>query len=580
MRVNDNRNMILAIVLSMFVLIGWTFISGHFLPVAPKPVAAAQQEQQSAAPQSQAGPVADRPTRIRPLAAVLGESPRLPIRTPKLVGSINLKGARIDDIMLPTYAETIAKHSPAVRLYSPSGTADSYFASFGWVGQGLKAPNEDSVWTAQGSALTPTSPVVLTWNNNAGQTFEIRLTVDENYMITAAQKVSNGGPASVGVKPYALISRKGHSKDLSTWTIHTGPIGVYDKAANYDVDFANLDGQEPGFFTKFFGTKAVAGDNRYTIAGGWVGFTDKYWLSALVPDQKTSVTGKFQGRDGQYQADISPTETILPAGRANTQTTRLFTGAKEVNTLQAYEGAGILLFTRAIDWGWFEIIEKPIFYLLDWLFHMVGNFGVAIILLTIIVRGAMFPIAQRQFVSMGKMRTLQPRMKALQEQHKNDKAKLQQEMMAMYQREKINPLGGCLPIFLQIPIFFALYKVLMLSTEMRHQPFVFWIKDLSAPDPLTPVNLFGLLPFTPPHFFAIGVLPILLGITMYVQQKLNPAPMDETQKQVFAIMPWMFMFIMAPFAAGLQLYWVVSNLLTIGQQKWLYSRDPSLKPAK
>jgi YidC/Oxa1 family membrane protein insertase len=352
--------------------------------------------------------------------------------------------------------------------------------------------------------------------------------------------------------------------------MHTGPIGVFGGSTDYGVKFKHLD-ENP------------AGEARSTT-GGWLGFGDKYWLTALVPDQKLAVDAAFRsGGAQQYQADYRPAPTIIAPGATAVLGSHLFAGAKEVGLLRQYEkDQGFVLFDRAIDWGWFYWFEQPIFWILDNLFRLTGNFGVAIILLTLIVRGLMFPIAQRQFKSMAAMRIVQPKMKAIQERHKDDKAKQQQEIMKLYQEEKVNPLAGCLPIFIQIPVFYALYKVLMLTIEMRHKPFIGWIQDLSAPDPLTPVNLFGLLPFTPPSFLHLGILPILLGITMYYQFKLNPQPMDDAQKQVFALMPWIFMFVMAPFAAGLQLYWVVSNLLTIAQQKWLYSQHPQLKavPAK
>lgn len=564
---NENRNLILALVLSAIVLLGWSLLSSHVAPVANKPAVVYKQGKPVATPQPQATPAAVTPAAIRDRKLVLAEtqSQRVPIVTPRLRGSIDLKGARIDDLVLSDYKETIARNSPPIRLLSPSGTPDAYFAGFGWTGQNVAVPDENTLWTATGNQLTPQTPVTLSWDNGQGQRFTIAIAVDEHYLFTITQGVSNTGAAPVAIAPWTLASRTGVSKDPSTWTFHTGPIGTFDGATDYDVSFKKLtpDG----------------GPMHFPTTGGWIGFTDKYWLTALIPDQKVRVDAYFQAGSGnRYQANLEMPSQIVPPGKTATSTTRLFAGAKEVPLLRSYENKlGITNLSRAVDWGWFRFVELPLFYLLDWLFKMFGNFGVAIILLTIIVRGLMFPVAQRQFVSMAKMRTLQPRMKALQERYKDDKAKLQQEMMAMYQKEKINPLGGCLPIFLQIPVFYALYKVLMLSIEMRHQPFVLWIRDLSAPDPLTPVNLFGYLPFTPPHAIAIGVLPILLGITMYVQQKLNPAPMDETQKQVFAIMPWLFMFIMAPFAAGLQLYWTISNLLTIAQQKWLYSRDPSLK---
>lgn len=577
---DDKKNIILAVLLTAAILFGWPYVSTYFFPAANPPATKIEGGKTTAVANPAADPAADSVTAIRDRALVLKESPRIPIRTPKLDGSINLKGARIDDIVLPTYSETIAKDSPAVRLYSPAGTQDAYFAGFGWQGEGLKTPNKDTVWTAQGRELTPTSPVTLSWNNGAGQTFEIRLSVDENYMISAAQKVSNSGAGAVGVTPFSYVSRAGHSKDLSTWTIHTGPMGVFNKAANYDIGFDNLDGNEPGFFAKMFGTKAVAGANAYTSTGGWSGFTDKYWLSALVPDQREVFTGQFRkGAGTMYQADIAYKQTLVPARKAVTQTTRLYVGAKEVKTLQAYERAGIPLFDRAIDWGWFYWFEQPIFALLHWLFETLGNFGVAIICLTFVVRGLMFPVAQRQFASMAAMRAVQPKMKALQEKYKDDKPKLQQEMMALYKTEKVNPLAGCLPIFIQIPIFFALYKVLMLTIEMRHQPFILWIKDLSAPDPLHILNLFGLLPFTPPSFLAIGVLAVLLGISMWLQFKLNPAQMDPMQQQIFSIMPWMMMFIMAPFAAGLLVYWITNNCLSMAQQWWLYRRHPVLSTA-
>ncbi|MEC3951315.1 membrane protein insertase YidC [Sphingobium sp. HWE2-09] len=562
---DDKKNIILAVLLTAAILFGWPYVSHYFFPAANPP--ATKIEGGKTTPVAAPGTdTADGPATIRDRAIVLKESPRVPIRTPKLTGSINLKGARIDDIVLPTYRETIAKDSPAVRLYSPSGTQDAYFAGFGWQGEGLKTPNKDTLWTAQGSELTPTSPVTLTWNNGAGQLFEIRLTVDENYMISAAQKVSNSGTGAVAVKPYSYISRNGIPKDPDTWTIHVGPMGVFNGAANYDVNYKDLD-KGPS-------------SQSFTSKGGWIGFTDKYWLSALVPGNDADFAGQFRkGAGTQYQADAALGSTMLAPGKAATQSIRLYVGAKEVKTLQAYERTGVKLFDRAIDWGWFYWFEQPIFALLHWLFETLGNFGFAIICLTFVVRGLMFPVAQRQFASMAAMRAVQPKMKALQEKYKDDKPQLQQKMMELYKQEKVNPLAGCLPIFIQIPIFFALYKVLMLTIEMRHQPFVLWIKDLSAPDPLHILNLFGLLPFTPPSFLAIGVLALLLGISMYFQFKLNPAQMDPMQQQIFSIMPWMMMFIMAPFAAGLLVYWITNNCLSMAQQWWLYRRHPVLSTA-
>lgn len=562
---NDNKNFVLFAVLAALILFGWPAISGHFFPTANPPVTKVVDGKSTPLPQPQAAPASTAPDAIRDRKIVLGESPRVRINTPSMQGSINLKGARIDDLILTRYKETVAKDSPPIRLLSPSGAPSAYFAGFSWGDNGLKPPAGDTVWRATGDELAPGKPVTLDAANAQGQRFRIELSVDDRYMFTIKQTVANAGSAPVPVAAYGYVSRVGHSKDPDSWTMHTGPMAVHDGKADYGIDFKNVDEAPVKFAT----------------TGGWLGFTDKYWLAALVPDQGMAIEGQYRGGANQlYQADYSTQPKLLQPGHAVTNTSRFFAGAKEVATLQHYETqGGIKFFDKAIDWGWFEIVEKPIFKVLHWLFTMVGNFGVAIILLTFIVRGLMFPIAQRQFASMASMRAIQPKMKAIQERYKDDKPRQQQEIMALYRAEKVNPLAGCLPTLIQIPVFYALYKVLMLTIEMRHQPFALWIKDLSAPDPLHILNLFGYLDFNPPAFLAIGVFPVLLGLSMYFQFKLNPAPMDDVQKQVFAIMPWMLMFIMAPFAVGLQVYWITSNLLTIAQQKWLYSRHPALKQA-
>jgi len=512
-----------------------------------------------------ADPAADGAAAVRDRAAVIAETPRVRIETPRVSGSINLKGARIDDLVLKGYDETVAKDSPPIRLLSPAGAPDAYFASFGWRAQGLAPPAADAVWTASGATtLTPTTPVILDATNATGQRFRIQIAVDGDYMFTVRQTVLNAGTAPVPVATYGLVNRVGISKDPSSMTIHVGPMSVDNGGAHYRPNYDDID-EAP---------------QKFTTTGGWLGFTDKYWLTALVPDQGQAFDGQFRaGANKAYQADYALQPKLVAPGQAVTQTSRFFAGAKEVRLLDRYtdQAGGVAKLDYAIDWGWFRIVEKPIFYYLDWLFRMVGNFGVAIILLTVTIRGLLFPIAQRQFKSMAAMRAVQPKTKALQEKYKDDKVRMQQEVMALYKAEKVNPLAGCAPTLLQIPIMYALYKVLMLTIEMRHQPFVAWIKDLSAPDPLTPLNLFGLLPFTPPHMIAIGIVPIILGISMYFQFKLNPTPMDDTQKQVFKLLPWVLMFVMAPFAVGLQVYWITSNCLTILQQKLLYARHPGLQ---
>jgi len=557
--VQNQRNLILAVVLSCLVFLGWTFLSARFFPVAAPPSTQIVNGKQVALPTPESQ--ANQPTRVRDRAIVLAESPRIQILTPRVAGSINLKGARIDDLTLTDHRETVAKDSPPVRLLSPGGTQDAYFAQFGWSGQSVRLPGADTIWTADGNRLTPDKPVTLSWNNNQGQLFRITISVDRNYMFSVQQSVENAGPGAIVVRPYGLISRIGASKDASAWNMHTGPIGTFDGKTNYSVNYKDLD-------------KAGSAGTRFSTTGGWIGFGDKYWQTALVPAQDAAVDAGFRAGAGSvYQADVAGAQQVVAPHAVSTTTQRLFAGAKEVAVLDGYKKAGVPQFDHAIDWGWFIWFEQPIFYLLDWLFRHIGNFGVAIICLTIIVRAILFPVAQRQFASMAAMRKVQPKMKALQERHKEDKPRLQQEMMKLYQEEKINPLGGCLPIFIQFPIFIALYKVLSLSIEMRHRPFVLWIRDLSSPDPLTPVNLFGLLPFNPPPMLHLGLLAIMLGVTMWATMRLSPQQMDPTQQQVMQFMPWMMMLFFAPLAAGLQLYYVANNLLTLLQQQMLYARS-------
>jgi len=561
---NDNKNFLLFAAIAALLLIGWPILQGRFFPTANPPATQIAGGKTQALPNPSA-PAPNNPAAVRDRGAVLASSPRIPIDTPTLKGSINLKGARIDDLVLTQYKETVDKNSPPIRLLSPAGSQDAYFAGFGWSDNGLKPPAADTVWKATGAVLAPGKPVTLDAANATGQRFRITIAVDDKYMFTVTQTVANGGTSAVPVSAFGLVNRSGVSKDVSTWTNHTGPMSVHNGAGDYGESFKNLDSAPQTFST----------------TGGWLGFTDKYWLTAMIPDQAQPFDGEFRaGANQTYQADYTSAPKLLQPGQQVSQSARFFAGAKEVRLTDDYQNnEGIANFDKAIDWGWFRIVEKPIFYYLDWLFRHIGNFGVSIILLTITIRLLIFPIAQRQFASMAAMRAIQPKMKALQEKHKDDKVRAQQEVMALYKAEGVNPLAGCLPTFLQIPIMYSLYKVLLLTIEMRHQPFVLWIKDLSAPDPLTPLNLFGLLSFTPPHMIAIGVVPILLGISMFFQFRLNPAPMDEAQKQVFAIMPWVLMFVMAPFAVGLQVYWITSNCWTIMQQKILYARHPALKQA-
>jgi YidC/Oxa1 family membrane protein insertase len=553
--VNDSKNLILAVALSILVLLGWTWAANKYFPTANPPSTKVEGGKQQPLPQAQ--PTApSTPKVVQSVTAALRATPRVTINTPSLSGSINLKGAQLDDLLLVNEKQTIAKNSPPVRLLSPLGTPGAYIAEFGWSAQGAPAPTLDTIWTADSQQLVPGRPVTLSTQMPDGTRYQIKIAVDEDFLFTVQQSVLNASGKPITIRPIGLVSRAAKSTDVDSWTNQVGPIGVFDGKANYDVNWKDLDEGKSETFAN---------------VPGWLGFTDKYWLTALAP--QGAMTGEFRkSANGGYQADYALAPAAVAPGQTLTSQARFFAGAKEKPLLNRYEAAGIPQFSYAIDWGWFHWFMIPIFDLLLFLFKTFGNFGVAIIALTLIVRAIMFPVAHKQFQSMAAMRKLQPKMKAIQKRFKDDKQRQQQEILKLYQEEKVNPAAGCLPILLQIPVFYALYKVLLVSVEMRHQPFILWIKDLSAPDPLTPVNLFGLLHFVPPAFLAIGVLPILVGATQWLSMKLNPQPMDPAQAQVFAIMPWFLVFIMAPFAAGLQLYWMTNNLLTIAQQWFLYRK--------
>ena len=573
----DNRNLLLAVVLSGLLILGWDLGMRYFYPDAAisaqstpaEAVAGAPGTDEGTAPAAGAGNLGgDAAAAKIDLKTALASANRVAIDTPRVAGSINLVGARIDDIVLKDYRETQDKDSGPVRLFAPEGTPGQYFAEFGFVSGGARQPS-NLLWQADGTKLTPTTPVILTRTDANGVTYAIRFAVDANYMITATQTVTNGGAAPAVIQPFALIKRTSTNATIDQWVAHAGPVGVFGGSLwdphSYD-EVAELGGETP------------------EGKASWLGFTDQYWLSALVPgDGKGNLTTDSAGfralGNTLFRADLLYNVATVPAGGSVSQATRLYAGAKDSQILDIYEEGGITYFGKAISWGWFEIVEKPILWLLRMLNGLVGNFGVAIILLTVIIRGLMFPVAQKQFASMASMKAVQPKMKEIQERFKDDKQRQQQEIMKLYKDEKVNPLAGCLPLVIQIPIFFALYKVLVLAIEMRHEPFIAWIKDLSAPDPAHILNLFGLLPYEVVGFLAIGPLALLLGVTMWLTFKLNPSAMDPVQQQMFAIMPWILMFVMAPFAAGLLLYWVTSNILTVAQQSYLYSKHPQLKAA-
>ena len=573
---NDSRNMMLAIGLSVGVLIIWQVFVG--MPQMEKQREAQKQQQTQTQPAQpgQPGQVGQTPGTLQTPAGVqlpgtitreqaLGTSPRIAIETPRIKGSIALKGARIDDVSLLDYRETVNPTSPNIVLLSPSGSQDPFYAEFGWVnstGGQAKLPGTDTVWSSVGTAsLTPERPLVLTWDNGDGLRFKRTIAVDRNYMFTITDEVENTGANPVTVHGYGLTSRHGTPKIEGFYILHEGPIGVLGDGKLHEPSYKDVEKpQEP-----------------VKSRDGWLGITDKYWAAVLVPVQGSSFTGRFSsaliGTVRTYQADfLSDATTISPGGKATVEN-RLFAGAKEVSIIDGYHrDLRIRNFDVMIDWGYFYFITKPLFQLLDYFFRLFGNFGLSILFVTVLIKFVFFPLANKSYASMAKMKNVQPQMQALREKYPDDKVKQQQELMDLYKREKINPIAGCLPILVQVPVFFALYKVLFITIEMRHAPFYGWIKDLSGPDPTNLFNLFGLIPFDPTvipvfgQFLHLGVWPILMGITMWVQMKMNPAPPDPTQKMIFDWMPLFFTFMLGSFSAGLVIYWAWNNTLSVLQQ--------------
>ena len=589
----DSKNTILAIVLSAIVLIAWQYF--YAMPQAEKQKAVQLQAQQQQAPQAptqpgQPGQTAtpaipgvpavpgQAPVASAPVsrAAALATSPRIPVATASLQGSISLKGGRIDDLALLKFRETVDPKSPPVVLLSPSGSAEPFYAEFGWspATPDIKVPDANTVWTQAGSgALDIGKPVTLTWNNGAGLEFRRTIVIDDKFLFTIKDEVANKSDKPVSLFPYGLISRHGTPVTAGYYILHEGPIGILGENGLQEKSYADLTEKKEFAFAN---TK------------GWLGFTDKYWAAVLLPEPtanllKAKYSGGTLGTVKTYQSDyILDQQTIAP-GATGTANARLFAGAKEVKVVDAYEKAlGLDRFDRLIDWGWFYFITKPLFVVIDWLFHLFGNFGVAILLVTVMIKIAFFPLANKSYASMAKMKAVQPQMLALRERYPDDKAKQQQELMELYKKEKINPLAGCLPILVQIPVFFSLYKVLFVTIEMRHAPFFGWIKDLSAPDPTNIFSLFGLLPEPTSYlgpaigsFLHVGLWGIIMGITMWAQMKLNPAPPDPTQKMIFDWMPLIFTFMLASFPAGLVIYWAWNNSLSVAQQSYIMHKHGS-----
>lgn len=575
---SDQRNLILAVALSVGILLAFDWL---FLQPQQEAQRQAQLEQQQASEQPAPADEIDAPSRPQPgvtggaapeqrsRAEALNDSPRINIETPRLHGSLKARGGRIDDLTLADYYQTTKRESE-VELLSPAGAPKPYYAEFGWVpapNSQVALPGSDTLWDVSGDTLSPGQPVTKRWSNDQGLTFERTVAVDENYMFTVTERVTNESGEPVQLYPYALVSRHGEPETLGFFIMHEGPIGVLNET----------------LYEHGYGELADDGRKVYDARGGWLGITDKYWLVSVIPPQNEQVQARFlhtpatAGKRQRYQTDYLGSLRQIAPGETAEVTHRLFAGAKEVDLLDGYsEELGLYNFNRAVDFGMFWFMTIPFFHALDFFGNLTGNFGVAIILFTVILRLVMFPLANKSFKELGRMKELQPQMKALQERHADDRERLQKELMELYKREKVNPVSGCLPILLQIPIFFALYKVLFVTIEMRHAPFFGWIEDLSARDPTSLFNLFGLLPYGVPDFLQIGIWPLIMGLTMWAQQKLNPAPTDPMQARVMMLLPPVFTVLLASFPAGLVIYWATSNALSIAQQ-WVIMRTTSKK---
>jgi YidC/Oxa1 family membrane protein insertase len=586
----NNRNFILAIVLSIAVLFFWQYFFVKPQPPQPtqqtaQPQAQPQQPQAGGPPQPSApgqapasASVSPQPGAVPPgvlsRAEAIAKSERVAIDTPSLKGSINLTGARIDDLVLVKYRETVEPNSANVVLLSPAGGPGAYYTEHGFVtdpGSDVVAPGPGTLWTAETKGpLTPTSPVKLSYDNGKGLLFTRTIAVDENYMFTVTDTVANSGAGAATLHPYALVSRQGLPQSQAFYILHEGLIGVVDGSLEEISYKTAIDNPPASFKSK----------------SGWLGITDKYWAATVVPEQGKEFEAHFTGTPAttpggeHFQTDYLLAPITVPAGGSAETRGLVFAGAKEVNLVDGYASKyAIPKFDLLIDWGWFYFLTKPMFFAIDYFYKLVGNFGVAILIVTLLIKLVLFPLANKSYVSMSKMKKLQPELQRMKERYGDDRMRMQQAMMDLYKKEKVNPASGCLPILVQIPVFFALYKVLFVTIEMRHAPFFGWIKDLSAPDPTSVFNLFGLLPFDPAsvpvigHFLLIGAWPLIMGVTMWVQMKLNPAPPDPVQQKVFAWMPVIFTFLLASFPAGLVIYWAWNNLLSVIQQAYIMHRQ-------
>ena len=558
----DTRNLIAAICLSMSVLIGYQILFGE--PTQQNVKKEQQLVDKNNEPSIELPK--DNNTSLTEVTKKTRNIDRINIVNDELEGSISLLGARIDDLVLKNYRKTLDPESDQIRFLKKIDEREPFFIQFGWSSPNKnKVPNGNTVWKGSKSSLDPNNPVTLTWNNGEGLKFSQIISIDDNYMIKVIQKVKNETKNPVNLYPYGLIRRSGEPKTTDFFVLHEGPLGVFDGSLK-EHSYSDL---------KETGQKGMSIKTEEN--GGWIGITDKYWMAALIPDQNTNsnFTFRYVNNSASYQTDFLGELSKIPANGEIEIVSRVFSGAKKLNLLDKYEeDLKIKNFDLAIDFGWFYFLTKPFFYALSWANNILGNFGLAILAITVVVKIIFFPLANKSYKSMARMRVLTPQLQQLRERFGNDRQKMNMEMMALYKREKVNPAAGCLPILVQIPVFFALYKVLFVSIEMRQAPFFGWIKDLSALDPTSIFNLFGLLPYSTdflPDFLNLGIWPLLMGATMVLQQRLNPKPPDPVQAQIFAWMPVVFTFLLATFPAGLVIYWTWNNLLSIAQQ-WIITR--------
>ena len=563
----DNKNVFVAIALSMSVLLFW----GAFFETPKNQIEQKTNNQIQEKTENSITPSANQAPSLNQLTVEkkisrdesINNSDRIRIENENIIGSISLEGGLIDDISFKNHKQKV-EGSKNIEFLNPAQTENGFYAESGWasIGNKIKVPTKNSKWKVEGNkVLTDKSPVILKWNNNEGVIFKKKIELDEKYLFKISQEIQNNSSQSVELYPYAQITRNKVPDDIQNFYIsHEGFIGVFDDELKED-DYDDIEDN-----------KIVRETNE-----GWLGITDKYWMTVLVPEAGKNFKSTYQYNDS-FKANYIINEPVkINANSSGVNSLRLFVAAKEVETIDAYaENQNIKKLDLVIDWGWFYFFTKPLFFVIDYLFKFSGNFGFAIVLITLAIRALFFPLANFSFRSMAKMKAVTPEMQRLKELHKDDKVKLQQEMMALYRKEKINPASGCLPVLIQIPFFFAIYKMLFISLEMRHQPFFGWIKDLSAADPTSIFNLFGLIPWDPPSFMIIGIWPILMGASMWVQQKLNPAPADPIQAKIFAFFPLFLTIILASFPSGLVVYWTVNNILTIAQQ-WVINKNTKVK---